>query len=195
MAEKVFDRATLDLALKELGRRACAAGKIVEIAIYGGCAVMLTFDSRSATKDVDAVFEKDKDFVRRIAAQVAEDFGWDENWLNDGVKGWLSGAEADPASKVFLGSYPSEDRPGLRVFVPRPEYLFAMKCRAMRIGGTAGSEDVEDIRRLAKAIGIKDAQQALDLVQEFYPRQRPKTQVGLEEIFSKLDQGGSRGRG
>jgi hypothetical protein len=116
----------------------------------------------------------------------------DEGWLNDGVKGWLSAAEVDPAAKVFLGTYPSEEQPGLRVFVPRPEYLFAMKCRAMRIGGIAGSADVEDIRRLAQAIGIKSAEQALDLVQEFYPRHiiEPKTQFGLEEIFSKLDEGG-----
>jgi hypothetical protein len=193
MAEnRAFDRATLDMALRELGRRAYAAGKIVEIAIYGGCAVMLTLDSRSATKDVDAVFEKDKDFVRKIAAQIAQDFGWDNDWLNDGVKGWLSAVEVDPTSKVFLGTYPSEDQPGLRVFVPRPEYLFAMKCRAMRIGGIAGSTDVDDIRRLAKAIGIKSAGQALDLVQAFYPRQiiEAKTQFGLEEIFSKLDEGG-----
>jgi predicted nucleotidyltransferase len=193
MAEnRAFDRATLDMALRELGRRAYAAGKIVEIAIYGGCAVVLTLDSRSATKDVDAVFEKDKDFVRKIAVQIAQDFGWDKDWLNDGVKGWLSAAEIDPAAKVFLGTYPSEDQPGLRVFVARPEYLFAMKCRAMRIGGIAGSTDVDDIRRLAKAIGIKSAVEALDLVQAFYPRQviEPKTQFGLEEIFSKLDEGG-----
>jgi hypothetical protein len=149
---------------------------------------MLTLNYRVATKDVDAVFEKDKDFVRKIAAQIAEEFGWDEDWLHDGVKGWLSAAESDPAAKVFIGTYPSEDEPGLRVFVPRPEYLFAMKCRAMRVGGTAGSEDVEDIRRLAKAIGIENAQQALELVQAFYPRHviEPKTQFGLEEIFSKL---------
>lgn len=183
-----FDRAMLELALRELGRRAHAAGKVVEIAIYGGCAVMLTLNYRVATKDVDAVFEKDKDFIRRVAAEMAEEFGWDSDWLNDGVKGWLSTVETDPSAKVFIGTYPSEDEPGLRVFVPRPEYLFAMKCRAMRIGGIAESQDIEDIRRLAQAIGIENAQQALDLVQAFYPRQiiAPKTQFGLEEIFSKL---------
>jgi predicted NodU family carbamoyl transferase len=56
---KPFDRATLEQALMELGRRAHAAGKVVEIAIYGGCAVMLTLNYRVATRDVDAIFEKD----------------------------------------------------------------------------------------------------------------------------------------
>lgn len=187
--DKRFDRAVLEQALRELGRRAHAAGRVVEIAIYGGCAVMLTLNYRVATKDVDAVFEKDKNFIRKIAAEMADEFGWDRDWLNDGVKGFLSAAETDPSAKVLIGTYPSEDKPGLRVFVPRPEYLFAMKCRAMRVGGSAGSQDIEDIRRLAGAIGITNAQQALDLVQAFHPR--PKTQFGLEEIFSKLRDGGA----
>lgn len=186
---KVFDRAALEEALRELGRRAHAAGRIVEIAVYGGSAILLTLDSRPATRDVDAVFEKDKDFVRRIAVQMAEDFGWDPDWLNDGVKGWLSNAENDPGAKTLIGTYPSEEQPGLRVFVPKPEYLFAMKCRAMRIGGVSGSQDVEDIRRLARAIGVHSAQEALELVEAFYPSHRiePKTQFGLEEIFAQLE--------
>ena len=190
---KPFDRTTLEQALRELGRRTHAAGRVVEIAIYGGCAVMLTLNYRVATRDVDAVFEKDKDFVRIIAAEMAQEFGWDKDWLNDGVKGWLSAAETDPNVKRFIGTYPSEDEPGLRVFVPKPEYLFAMKCRAMRVGGIDASEDIEDIRRLARAIGITTAKEALDLVQAFYPRHMitPKTQFGLEEIFSKLADGGN----
>jgi hypothetical protein len=194
MAEqKPFDRAALEQAFHALGRRAYAAGRVVEIAIYGGSAVMLTLDNRVATRDVDAVFEKDKEFVRRIAREIAEEFGWDADWLNDGVKGWLSAAETDPSTKRLFGTYPSEDEPGLRVFVPRPEYLFAMKCRAMRVGGVDSSEDIEDIRKLAEALGIKTAQKALELVQTFYPAHmiQPKTQFGLEEIFSKLREDGA----
>lgn len=188
MAANLFDRAMLETALHELGRRAHAAGRVVEIAIYGGCAVMMTLNYRLATRDVDAVFERDKDFVRRIASDMARDFGWDENWLNDGVKGYLSAAESDPSVRLLVGTYPSEAEPGLRVFIPKPEYLFAMKCRAMRIGGVEGSQDVEDIRRLADAIGIRSAQEAMDLVLAFYPSHmiEPKTQFGLEEIFAAL---------
>jgi hypothetical protein len=35
--------------------------------------------------------------------------------------------------KLLSGEFPSSEEPGLRVFVPREEYLFAMKCRAMRL--------------------------------------------------------------
>jgi len=59
-AETVFDRQTLKQALNELGQRAYAEDKTVEIAVYGGSALMLTYDWRIATRDVDAVFEADR---------------------------------------------------------------------------------------------------------------------------------------
>jgi hypothetical protein len=187
--DRNFDRATLERALSELGVRAFAAGRTVEIAIYGGSALLLTLDRQVNTGDVDAVFERDKAFVRRLAAEIAQDFEWDENWLNDGVKGWLSVRHADPDVKALFKTYPSEDRPGLRVFAAKPEYMFAMKCRAMRISGIEGNSDIDDIKLLARAIGIKNSGDALALVEKFYPRNmlEPKTRLGLEEIFSSLD--------
>jgi hypothetical protein len=175
----------VEQALEELGRRARAEGKIIEIAIYGGSALMLTFDWRVATRDVDAVFEADKQTIRRLARDMAEDHGWDPEWLNDGVKGFLSASDAAPEAKRLFRTYPSEDAPGLRVMIASPAYLFAMKCRAMRLGGVAENADVEDIRSLAREIGVTNAQQALDLVSAFYPAQvlEPKTRFGLEEIF------------
>jgi len=183
-----FDQAALESAPSEFGRRSFAAGRTVEIAIYGGSALLLTLDRRVATRDVDAVFEKDKDFVGKLAAEMAEEFGWDENWLNDGVKGWLSQLDSNPGMKRLLKTYPSEEQPGLRVFVPKPEYLFAMKCRAMRIGGVDSSSDIEEIKRLARDIGLASSQQAMALVESFYPGNElePKTRFGLEEIFSSL---------
>jgi len=47
------------------------------------------------------------------------------------------------------------------------EYLFAMKCRAMRIGGIETNSDIEDIKLLARAIGLKNSQDALTLVENF----------------------------
>jgi hypothetical protein len=113
---KNFDRATLEYALAELGRRAFAAGRTVEIVIYGGSALLLTLNRQINTGDVDAVFEGNKDFIKRLAAEMAEEFKWDENWLNDGVKGWLSNRDADPDVKALFMTYPSEDMPGLRVY-------------------------------------------------------------------------------
>ena len=86
-------------------------------------------------------------------------------------------------------AYPSEDLPGLRVYTAKPEYLFAMKCRAMRVGGVETNSDIDDIKLLARAIGLKSSRDALTLVEKFYPQNmlQPKTRLGLEEIFSNLD--------
>jgi hypothetical protein len=75
------------------------------------------------------------------------------------------------------------------VYTAKPEYLFAMKCLAMRVGGIETNSDIDDIRLLARAIGIKESQEALALVEKFYPQNmlQPKTRLGLEEIFSNLD--------
>lgn len=185
----IFDRATLEAALKRLGEIAASEGKVVELSIYGGSALLLTFDHRASTRDVDAVFDRDQDFVRRAAARVAQEFGWSDGWINDGVKGFLSSLDASPGSKSLIGAYPSGDGPGLRVFTAVPGYLFAMKSLAMRIGGTEVSQDVEDIRLLGRALGITTFEQAIAVVSQYYPDGRisPKTQFGLQEIFESRD--------
>jgi hypothetical protein len=186
-APKPFDRATLQQAFERLGALAHAAGKIVEISVYGGSALVLTTDFRVATRDVDAVFEGDKTFVRKAAETVADEFGWDATWLNDGVKGFLSAADAE--AKTLFRTYPTEGEAGLRVLVATPAYLFAMKCLAMRAGGTAESSDVDDIRRLGAELGITGAADALRTISRYYPLERlpPKTQFGIDEIFGGGD--------
>ena len=161
------------------------AGKTIEISVYGGSALLLTFDFRVATRDVDAVFNTDGAFVRRAADRIAEEFGWPPGWINDGVKGFLSLHDSDPAAKALFRSYPAETGPGLRVFVATPDYLFAMKGLAMRAGGADQGEDIEDIRKLGAILGVKSAADALAIVSRYYPEQRlpAKTRFGLEEIF------------
>jgi hypothetical protein len=64
-----------------------------------------------------------------------------------------------------------------------------MKCRAMRIGGVEESPDVNDIRQLAREIGITSSEDALRLVAEFYSNNvlEPKVRFGLEEILDNAD--------
>ncbi len=185
MVSVEFDRAALWDAFDALGRLAWAEGRTVEIAVYGGSALMLNYDWRAATKDVDGVYERDRDTATRLAAIVATERGWPDGWLNDGVKGYLSALDGEPGVKLMSGEFPSSDEPGLRIFVPSPEYMFAMKCRAMRAGGVDENSDIEDIRNLAREIGLADANAALALVASFYPlsQSQPKVQFGIEEIF------------
>lgn len=185
MTELRFNRVGLLDAFGALGKLAWMQGKTVDIAIYGGSALILSYDWRVATKDVDGVYENDRATVRAMAAKPAEERGWPDDWLNDGVKGFLSAKDSQDDAKVLFGEFPSTDTPGLRVFIARPEYLFAVKCRAMRVDGNS---DIEDIRNLAREIGFTGPGEALALVASFYPHAQlqPKIQFGIEEILSEL---------
>lgn len=173
--------------LRGLGRLdeiAREAGKVVEIAIYGGAALSLAFDMRVTTRDVDAVMRGATDFVRTAAARIAREQGWPRDWLNDGVKGFISPKE----EMSLMAEFRAAEGSGLRIFLPSPQYLFAMKCMAMRPEGLDGSHDISDIEALAHAADVRDAAAAIELVEAFYPdRAIPaKVRFGIEEIMDRV---------
>ncbi|MFO1350394.1 MAG: hypothetical protein U1F68_06820 [Gammaproteobacteria bacterium] len=181
----MFNKEAIQKGLTRLGELAIGAGKIIDIAVYGGSAIVLAWGFRVATKDVDAAVQGDAAFLRRAVKQVADEEGWPEDWLNEGVKGFLSAHQ----ELRLQGTYPSVAEPGLRVYVPTPEYMLAMKCMAMRPEGVDGAHDIEDIRQLIRITGLSTGADVLDLVTRFYPKAQipPKVAFGVEEIMEKLE--------
>src|ERR1044072_4812689 len=82
-----FDRDQLLNALAEVGRAAIEAKARLDIAVYGGSALMLASNFRFGTEDVDIAELGTpwpkwlSDVVREIAVRS----GWSGEWLNDGV--------------------------------------------------------------------------------------------------------------
>ena len=183
----MFSREEIQKGLTRLGELALAEQKIVDIAVYGGSAIVLAWGFRVTTRDVDAVVQGDPSFLRRAVERVAAEEGWPQDWLNDGVKGFVSAHQ----EFQLQGTYPSPEKPGLRVYVPTPEYMLAMKCMAMRPEGIEGAQDIEDIRHFIRIAGITTAAEILDLVEKFYPRSLipPKVTFGIEEIMENLSDG------
>jgi hypothetical protein len=153
--------------LRAIDAEARRRNVVIDLAVYGGAALALAFDLRQATKDVDAVVRGNPEIVREVVRRVADERGWPADWLNDGVKGFLSPRE----QMVAFDEFAADAASGLRVYVPTPEYLFAMKCMAMRIAAVDATPDQGDIEALAEIAGIRTADQALDLVASFYPQQ------------------------
>jgi hypothetical protein len=180
----------IEAGLREIGRRARDAGEIIEIAIYGGSAIVLAFGFRRATADVDVVVLNNSRSLRRYAREVALEHGWDETWMNDAVKGFVS-AHAAASLRPFR-SYPDENEPGLRVLVPTAEYLLAMKCMAMRIDAADRTHDLDDIRRLMDETGRRDAASVLEIVERFYPPNliTPRIAFGIEQIAAEYAKSG-----
>lgn len=183
-AHAALSRDDILRGLRRLDALARESNKIAEIAIYGGAALSLAFDLRVTTRDVDAVIRGARDFIRAAAAKIAEEEGWPEDWLNDGVKGFISPHE----EMQLMQEFGAGEGGGLRIFMPSPAYLFAMKCMAMRPEGLDGSQDISDIEVLADEADIPDAETALAIVESFYPHRNipPKVRFGIEEIMDRV---------
>jgi hypothetical protein len=72
----IFTPGRLSDALNELGQIAYEAGRVIDIAIYGGSCLMLVSNFRIATADVDAVAAQDQAFIDGTAQTIAARRGW-----------------------------------------------------------------------------------------------------------------------
>jgi hypothetical protein len=151
------------------------AGIEGELFLVGGAVMCLAYAARPSTQDVDALFRPARE-VREAAARVAVQASIRSDWLNDGVKAFLSErGEFSP----FL------ELDHLRVMVARPEYLLAMKCLSLRIGAEFHDED--DVRYLLRHLDVRTYDQAVALITRFYPLERfpQKTLYALGELLPK----------
>src|SRR5437763_16922010 len=87
-----FDREQLLDAFDGVGRAAIAANARLDIAVYGGSALMLASNFRFATEDLDvAEIERPwPEWLSRVVADIAVQNGWSESWLSDAVTFHLS---------------------------------------------------------------------------------------------------------
>ena len=53
----VLDREGIEEAFRRLGDRLAKRGVVADIYVFGGAAMALAYDSRRATRDVDALFK------------------------------------------------------------------------------------------------------------------------------------------
>ncbi len=146
-----------------------------ELYLVGGAVMCLAFNARQSTADVDALFRPAAQ-VRKAAERAAAKAHLPAEWLNDGVKGFLS-EKADFAPFLELDH--------LRVMVAEPHYMLAMKCLAMRIG--AEFHDEEDVRFLLRLLDVRSYDQALEIVSKYYPPERfpQKALYALEELLAQ----------
>ena len=184
-------------AFADLGALARSEGKVIDLAVYGGSALMLASNFRVATQDVDAVVEGDQSSVNRLAEKVAQSRGWAADWLNDGVRTYLSpNVDGLAEHHELLRAYPSEQAPGLRVFVPSPEYMLAMKLMAMRLDPAGGKSDLADIVNLMEVVGLKTPEETIDFAASFYPEAKisARLHLGIRELWRMRENLGQEGQ-
>ena len=177
----MLSRSEIEGGLRRLGELATDGGRIIDIAVFDGTAMVLAWGGRTSTKDVGAIVIKadDKTFLHQAIGRVAAENRWPRDWLKDVVKGFVGKIQL----LELLAPYNGFAVKGIRVFVSSPEYMFALKAMVMR-WGESQVDDQEDLVRLAKIVGIYDSEQAIRLVENYYPQNQvpPKVKFGLEGI-------------
>jgi len=196
---KPLSRETLSRAFDLMGRYLGERSILCELAVYGGSALMLQFDWRRTTEDVDAVVLHADEVGSRYPslarhgvvgdavgyASVALDL--DREWLNRAVDAFTAHEEARDTHFVPFGSYPRGAPTGLRVLLARPEYLCAMKLAALK-RTDVGDKDFGDAVRLAGEVGIGDEAGLKALYAGFFPEDDldPIAEERLSEVTAAL---------
>src|ERR1700738_4885757 len=168
-----FSREALLDAFDQIGRAAVLAGTKLQIAVYGGSALMLASNFRFATEDVD-VSELEHPLPGWLAAvvdKIARENGWQGDWFNDGVAFPRSSLADQALDHLEFGTFPRDGTPpGLVVSVPSAEYLLALKLKAVRVTDPVrGETERLDILNLMQVVGISTAEEAIALLGRYFP--------------------------
>jgi hypothetical protein len=78
----LLDRAGIEDAFRRLGERLASRGVVADLYVFGGAAMALAYDSRRATRDVDALSEP-HGVVHDEALAVATELGLPRWRLNE----------------------------------------------------------------------------------------------------------------
>jgi hypothetical protein len=117
---KPLDRARIEEAFQIMGQYLLDRKALGEIAIYGGSAVLLQFDWRKSSQDVDARIMSDSShgLVMQAVREAAKRLGLAASWLDESVVMYARPRE-EHVDRVLIGLYPSPERFGLRVMAAK----------------------------------------------------------------------------
>jgi hypothetical protein len=132
-------------ALERLAKHLKGEGSRFELLLFGGAALVVLYNARDSTKDVDAlaVAPEGTRAIFRAARSVAKEMHLPPDWMNDAAKGYLRGIA--PGELIL-------ETETLLVRAAATEQLLAMKLSAWR-----DDVDISDARLLlSKLPGAQD---------------------------------------
>jgi DNA-directed RNA polymerase subunit F len=143
-----------------------------EVSLFGGAVMVLAFNARVSTRDIDAVFEPVTE-IRNAAHRIADRHNLNLDWLNHAVKMFVVKHKRDLLFELS----------NIRVTVPEPDYLLAMKILALR----PETEDENDATFLIEHLKITSKDDVLKIVADYYPKKEvsTRTRVWLDEFFDE----------
>lgn len=173
-------------ALTRLGHLAIEEGLRLECCVDGGALMMLAYNAREATRDVDVVI-RPRDPALRLAKVVAQELELPEDWLNDQVRTFL--APTQPQRVLPL------DLPGVQVTAPTAGYLLSMKALACRTARPGYTGDLDDLRFLTRKMEIHDVEEIQKRIDPYDPddvippAHRETLRVLISEVWAWMFRG------
>ncbi len=159
----MLERNRIAMMLAAFGKR---VDRPIEMIVCGGAAAILAHRMKRTTADVDLVFlsYRPPDF-EKIRAEVADSFGVDANWLNEGAKGYADYLPDDfrerlvridlGSSSVTAWAIGKADLIVMKLAAFRPEDLADVDALGIR------KDDVEIIGKAIEKIASFDKKVAL----------------------------------
>lgn len=157
MSDRLLSSAEIREAFRRLGERLSRRNVVGDVCVYGGAAMILAFDARAATRDVDAIFAPHGAVVEE-ARLVATEMSLPSSWLNDQVSVYVPRIGD-------AGQPPAYDHPNLRVRTASARHLLAMKARAAR----TFAADQEDLVVLVRHLGLTTPAEVERICSEVFP--------------------------
>jgi len=178
-SDDLLDRARMVELLEAVGRELAEADVPEQELIVVGGAYMALADRRSMSEDVDALGALTP-ALAAAAQRVAREYGLGERWLNSGpTPFWPAGLDRSSCREVLRAGR-------LRVLVPPPEFVFAMKLYSYR------PKDFEDLSHLWRACRFPDREAAVAFYWEQYPNEPPDPYLVtlIDDIEARIERDG-----
>ena len=184
-----LDRTALQRAFASLARHLAERGVRAHVYVAGSAPLVLAHRRSRTTMDVDALSIDPRDPVLEGVREVAREQDLRDDWLNDQIR-FVSILPPRPDTRAEV----LFDSESLVVTGASPAHILAMKVRAAR------KRDLEDIKLLARELGITTMAEVREIHRAVYPhdgipwRAAARVEQSLEELCH--ERGGSApGRG
>ena len=173
---ELIDKGQLHEAFRRLAVELQRDGTVGDIYVFGGAVMVLAYDARQATRDVDALF-KPRAKVHDAALRVADELGLPRWWLNDQDTAYLPRGADERAKLIF-------DHPNLRVTAVSVTHMLAMKALAAR-----AYADIDDIKILCDRLGVTTVADVENICARIFPDEplSERARIVVEDIVLRLE--------
>lgn len=157
-----FDSAKIIKFLRQLGKELRKMKVDGELILCGGAVMLLGFNSREITKDIDGIYSPSTE-IKEITRKIAEKNSLPYDCLNDRVRYSKSFLKDLRINSEFYNRFDN-----LTVYKATTEQMIAMKLVAFRVGQ---SHDLEDLEVLIDRYGEKypiTSKSLFDIIHKHY---------------------------